>query len=158
MLLNCGVGEGSWESLGQQGDPVHPKRNQSWYSLEGLILKLKLHYICDIYPILWPPDAESHLIGKDPDVGKDWRQEEKETTEDGTVGRHHQLNGHKFEQTLGDGEGQGSLACCNPWARKELDVTEWTNKWWNTGKLADRSWWKCLGGILDNQGTCEGCI
>ena len=66
-------------------------------------------------PILWPPDVKNWLIGKDPDAGKDWRQEEKRTIEDEMVGWHHQLNGHEFEQTLGDSEGQGSLACCSWW-------------------------------------------
>ena len=75
-------------------------------------------------PILWPPDAKNQLIGKDPDAGKDRRWEEKGTTEDEMVGWHHGLNGHGFEQTLGDSGGQGSLACCSPWGRKELDTTE----------------------------------
>ena len=65
-------------------------------------------------PILWPPDANSCLIGKDPDAGKDWRQEEKGMTEDEMVGWHHRLNGQESEQTPGDGEGQGSLVCCSP--------------------------------------------
>ena len=77
-------------------------------------------------PILWPPDAKIWLIGKDPDAGKDWRQE-KGTTEDKMVGWHYWLNRHEFEQTPGDGGGQGSLACCSPWSRKELDMTEWLN-------------------------------
>ena len=76
-------------------------------------------------PILWPPDGKSWLIKKDPDAGKDWRQEEKGMTEDEMVGWHHQLKGHEFEQSLGDSEGQGSLAYCSPWGRKELDMTEW---------------------------------
>ena len=91
------------------------------YSLEGLMLKLKLH------PILWPPDAKSWLIWKDPDAGKDWRWEEKGTTEDEMVGWHHQLNGHEFEQALGVSDGQRSLACCSPWDCKESDTTEWLN-------------------------------
>ena len=74
-------------------------------------------------PILWPPDGKSQLIGKDPDAGKDCRQEEKGTTEDEMVGWHHQLNGHEFEQTPRDSEGQGSLACCGPWSCKESDTT-----------------------------------
>ena len=74
-------------------------------------------------PILWPPDANSWLIGKDPDAGKDSGQE-KGTTEDEMVGWHHPLNGHEFEQALGDGEGQGSLACCSPWGHKESETTE----------------------------------
>ena len=66
-------------------------------------------------------------LGKDPDAGKDRRQEEKGMTEDEMVGWHHQLNGHEFEQTPGNGEGQGSLACCSPWYHKELDMTEQLN-------------------------------
>ena len=80
------------------------------YSLEGLMLMLKLQYF-------------GH-IGKDPDAGKDWRREEKGTTEDEMVGRHHWLNGHEFKQAPGDGEGQGSLAGYSPWGHKELDTTE----------------------------------
>ena len=90
------------------------------YSLEGLMLKLKLQYS-------GPPDVKSQLTGKDPDAGKDWGQEEKAVTEDKMVGWHHWLNGHEFEQTLGDSEGQGSLACCSSWGGKELDTTEWLN-------------------------------
>ena len=74
--------------------------------------------------ILWPPDVKSWLIGKDPDAGKDWRQEEKGVAEDEMLGWHHWLKGHEFEQTLGDSEGQGSLACCSPRGRKEFDTTE----------------------------------
>ena len=74
-------------------------------------------------PILWPPDGKSRLIGKDPDAGKDWSQEEKGMTEDEMVGWHHWLSGPGFEKTLGDSKGQGSLACCSPWGCKELDTT-----------------------------------
>ena len=74
--------------------------------------------------ILWPLDAKSQLIGKDPDAGKDWRQEEKGTTENEMIGWHHRLNGHEFEQTLGDSEGQVSLSCYSPWGHKESDTTE----------------------------------
>ena len=70
---------------------------------------------------------KSRLTGKDPDAGKDRRQVEKATTEDRLVEWHHQLNGHEFEQALGDGEGQGSLECCSPWGHKELDMTEQLN-------------------------------
>ena len=77
-------------------------------------------------PILWPPDANSRLIREYPDAGKDRRQEEKGTTEDEMVGWHHRLNGYEFEQTPGDGEGQGSLVCYRPWGHKELDMTEQT--------------------------------
>ena len=78
-------------------------------------------------PILWPPDVNSQLIGKDPDAGKDKRQEEKGVTEDELVGWHHWLYGHEFEQTPGHGEGQGSLDCCCPWGCKESDTTERLN-------------------------------
>ena len=87
-------------------------------SLLGLMLKLKL-------PIFWPLDAKSWLIWKDPDPGKDWRQEEKGTTEDEMVGWHHQHNGHGFGWTPGVGDGQGGLVCCDSWGRKESD-TKWT--------------------------------
>ena len=82
-------------------------------------------------PILWSPDAKNWLVGKDPDAGKDWRQEVKGTTEDEMVGWHHQLNGHEFHLALGVGDGQGSLACCNPWGCKESDTTEHLNWTWN---------------------------
>ena len=91
------------------------------YSLEGLMLKLHL------WPILWPSDGKSWLIGKDPDVGKGWRREEKGMTEDEMVGWHHRLNGHELEQSPGAGDGQGSLAWCSPWGRKESDMTERLN-------------------------------
>ena len=80
-------------------------------------------------PILWSPDAKSRLIRKDPDAGKDWRQEEKGTTEDEMVAWHHHVmvDGHEFEQAPGVGDGQGSLACCNPRGRKESYMTEQLN-------------------------------
>ena len=74
-------------------------------------------------PVSWPPDAKSQLIGKDWDAGKDWGLEEKGTTEDKTVGWHHWLKGHEFEQTPGDSEGQRSLECCSPQGCQELDMT-----------------------------------
>ena len=80
-------------------------------------------------PVLWPPHVKSWLIGKDSDAGRDWEQEEKETTEDKMAGWHHWLDGHEFEWTLGVGDGQGGLACCNLWGRKESDMTgrlNWT--------------------------------
>ena len=85
----------------------------------GLMLKLKLQYFGHL--------MQSQLIGKDPGGRKDWRQEERETTEDELVGWHHRLNGHEFEQTPGDGKGQGSLVCCSPWGRKEAGTTELNN-------------------------------
>ena len=89
------------------------------YSLEGLMLKLKLQY--------FPPDGKSRFIEKDPDAGKDWRQEEKGTTEDEIVGWHHWPDGHEFEQVPGDGEGQWSLVCCSPWVHKQQDMIEGLN-------------------------------
>ena len=82
-------------------------------------------------PILWPPHAKSWLIGKDSDAGRDWGQEEKGTTEDEMAGRHHRLNGCEFEWTPGVGDGQGGLACCDSWGRKESDTTEQLN-WTDT--------------------------
>ena len=100
--------------------PVNPKRNQSWIFIGRTDVEAEA-------PILWPPDAKSWVIGKDPDSGKDWRQEEMGTTEDGMVGWHHWLDGHEFEQPLGVGDGQGSLGCCSPWGSKDSDTTEWMN-------------------------------
>ena len=85
---------------------------------------------------LWPPDVKVWLIGKDSDVGKDWRQEEKGTTEDEMVGWHHRLNGHEFEYTPGVGDGQGILACCSPWGSKESDTTDRLN-WININRPLD---------------------
>ena len=87
-------------------------------------------------PILWPTDAKCWLIWKDPDVEKDWGQAEKGTTEDEMAGWHHRLNGHEFEWTPGVGDGQGGLACCDSWGRKESDTTQWLNwtelNWYRT--------------------------
>ena len=97
--------------------PVHPKGDQSWILIGRTDAEAAT-------PILWSPDMKSWLMGKDPDAGKDWRQEGKGTTEDEMVGWHHQLNGHNFEQAPGDVEGLGSLVCYSPWGRKESDTTE----------------------------------
>ena len=78
-------------------------------------------------PVLWPPHAKSWLIGKDSDAGRDWEQEEKGMTEDEMAGWHHWLNGHESEWTLGYGDGQGGLACCDSWGHKESDMTERLN-------------------------------
>ena len=99
---------------------VNPKGNQHWIFLGRTYAEAEP-------PILWLPDAKSQLIGKDPDAGKDWRQEEKGATEDEIVGGHHWLNGHEFEQTPRDGKGQGSLECCSPRGLKESDRTERLN-------------------------------
>ena len=119
MLLNCGVEEDSWESLGLQGDQKsQSKGNHYWIFIGRTNDEAEA-------PTLWPPDTKN--FRKDPDAGKDWRQEEKGTTEDEMVGWHHWLNGHEFEQVLGLGDGQGSLTCCSPQSHKESDTTEWLN-------------------------------
>ena len=116
-LLNCGVGESSWESLDcKETKPGNPKGNKPWIFTRRTDAGAEA-------PILWSPDVKSWLIRKDPDAGKDWRQEEKGTTEDDMVGWHHWLNGHEFKQAQRDG-GQGSLECCSPWGRKECNTNE----------------------------------
>ena len=103
ILLNYGVEEDSWESLGLQRDPTSPsKRDQSWVFTGRTDAEAET-------PIFWPPHAKNWLIGEDPDAGKDWRQEEKGTTENDMVGWYHWLDGHEFEQALGVGDGQGCL-------------------------------------------------
>ena len=104
----------------------HQRQSAGWSSSKARILRGRTDAEADA-PLLWPPDAKNQLIRKDPDAWKDWRPEEKGVTEDEMVGWHHQFNGHEFEQALRDGEGQGSLACCSPWGRKESDGTEWLN-------------------------------
>ena len=99
--------------------PVNPKGNQSWIFIGRTDAEA---------PTLWPSDVKNGLIGKDPEAGQDWRRQEKRTTKDEMVGWHHRLDGHEFEQALGVGDGQGSLECCTPRGRKELDMTEWL-KW-----------------------------
>ena len=105
---------------------VSSKGNRSWILIGSTDAEAET-------PILWPPDVKNWLIGKDPDVGKDWRQEGKGTTEAEMVGWHHRLDGHDFEQASGVGDGQGSLACCSPLGHKKSDTTEWLN-WtdWHT--------------------------
>ena len=94
--------------------PVHPKGNQPWIFIRRTDVET---------PILWPPDAKSQLIGKDRNVGKDWRQKEKGMTEDEMVRWHHRLNGHEFGQTPGESGRQRTLACYSPWSCKELQTT-----------------------------------
>ena len=96
--------------------PVNPKGNQSWIFIGRTDTKAEA-------PKLWPPDMNRWLIGKDPDVGKDWRQEEKRVTEGEMVGWHHCFNGPELGQTLGNGEEQEVLACYSPWGYKEPDMT-----------------------------------
>ena len=151
MFLNCGVGEDSWESLGLQGDPTSPKGAQSWVFIGRTDVEAET-------PILWPPDTKSRLIWKDPDAGKDWGQEEKRMTgwDDWMASP---INGHEFGWTPGVGDGQGGLACCNSWGRKESYTAEWLN-WmvWSSGfpysfnlclNLAIRSSWSELKFLLN---------
>ena len=110
--------------------PVHLKGNQSWIFIGRTDAEAET-------PMPWPPEAVNQLIRKGSDAGKDWRQEEKGTTEDKMVGWHHRFNGHEFEWALGVGDGQGSLACCSPWGCKESDTTErlnWTESYKNFQK------------------------
>ena len=94
---------------------VNPKGNQSWIVIGKTDAEAEA-------PILWSPYEKNWLIGKDPDAEKDWRQEEKGTTEDETVGWHHLRNAQEFEQALGLGDRQGRLACYSPWGHKQLDT------------------------------------
>ena len=102
--------------------PVHPKGDQSWIVIGRTDVEAET-------PIFWPPDVKSWLIWKDPDVWKDWGQEEKGTTEDEMIGWHHRLHGHEFGWTLGVGDGQGGLASCSPWGHKGSDTTEHWADW-----------------------------
>ena len=125
MVLNCSAGEDSSESCSprtaRRANQLILKEISPEYSLEGLMLKLKLQYF-------------GHLMRradslKDPDAGKEWRWEEKGTTEDKMVGWHHWLDGHESEQALGAGDGQGGLACCSPWSCEDSDTTERLTDW-----------------------------
>ena len=120
MLLNCGVGEDSWESPLDCKIKPNNQGNQTWIFIRRIDAGAEA-------PILWSPDSKSWLTAKDPDAGKDWRQEEKGMTEDEMVGWHHWLNGHEFEQAPGDGEGQGTLVCCSPGVSKsQTRLSDWT--------------------------------
>ena len=136
MLLNCGVGKDSWESLWLQGDPTSPFWRRSalgflrWNDSKAEI------------PVLWPPHGKSWLIGKDSDAGRDWGQEEKGLTEDEMAGWHHWLDGWESEWTPGVGDGQGGLACCNSWGHKESDTTEWLN-WTELNAYIDMHIYPC---------------
>ena len=118
--------------------PVHPKGNQSWLFIGRTDAEAET-------PILWPPDAKNWLIGKDPDAGKDWGQEEKGMTQEEMVGWHYWFNGHAFKQALGVGDGQGGLACCSPRSRKESDTTERLN-------------WTELNNDLKKDATQDFCL
>ena len=108
---------------------VHPKGDQSWVFIGRTDVEAETS-------ILWPPDAKSWLIWKDPDAGRDWEQEEKGTTEDEMVGWHQWHNGRGFGWTLGVGDGQGDMACCGSWGCRESDMTEWLN-WTGLSMLDD---------------------
>ena len=117
MLLNCGVGEDSWESLDcKEIQPVHSEGDQPWDFFGRNDAKAET-------PVLRPPHAKSWLIGKDSDAGRDWGQE-KGTTEDEMAGWYHWLDGRESEWTLGVGDGQGSLVCCDSWGQTRL--SDWT--------------------------------
>ena len=118
MLLNCGVGEDCESPLDwKEIQPVHLKGNQSWTFTGRTDAEAETS-------IHWPPDAKNWFTGKDPDAGKDWRQEKKGMTEGEMV------EWHEFEQAPGVGEGWGSLACYSPWGQKESDTTEQLNRDW----------------------------
>ena len=121
MLLNCCVGEDSWESLGLQGiQPVHSEGDQSWVFMGRTNGKGET-------PILWPPDAKNWLVGKEPDAGKDWRQEEKGTSEDKIVGWHHQLNGHSLSKIQELAMDREAWSATVHWvARNRTQLSDWT--------------------------------
>ena len=135
--------------------PVHPKGDQSWILIGRTDAEAET-------PILWPPDAKNWFIWKDPDAGKDGRRKEKGTAEDEMTWWYHWLEGYEFEQAPRVGDGQGSLACCSPWGRKESDTTEqlnWTELVWIPRKLEERrqervqnSRWSEAQGVLIVQG------
>ena len=117
--------------------PVHLKGDQSWVFIGRTDVEADT-------PILWPPDAKSWLIWKDPDAGEDWGKEEKGMTEHEMVGCHYWLNGHGFGWTPGISDGQGGLACCGSWGRKESDTTEQLNltelNYIRPGLLSQTTW------------------
>ena len=126
MLLNYGVGKTLESPLDcKEIQPVHSEGDQPWDFFGGNDAEAET-------PVLWPPHAMIWLIGKTSDAGRDCGQEEKGTTEDELAGWHHPLDRHEFEWTLVAGVGQGGLACCNSWGRKEWVMTEWLN--WITNK------------------------
>ena len=109
--------------------PVNSKGNQPWLFIRKTAAEAEA-------PILWPPDVKSQLAGKDPDTGKDWRQEEKGTTDDEMVGWHHRPNGHEFEQTLRYSYRQGNLAWCSPWDSR--DGRDWATEQQQQKHLPDK--------------------
>ena len=110
------------------------------YSLEGLMLKLKLQYLC-------PPDTKSQLLRQDPDAGQDWRQEEKGMAEDEMIGWHYWFNGHEFEQALEVGDGQGSLAWCRPWC-SAFFIVQLSHPYLTNGKTIALTRWTLISKVM----------
>ena len=119
MPSNCGAGEDSWKSLGQQGDQTSQSKGRS---------TLNIHWRTDAEALVFrSSEASRWLIGKVPDAGKDWGKKGKRATEDEMATWHHWCNEHELGQTPGDSEGQGGLVCCSPWGCKEPGTTGWLN-------------------------------
>ena len=140
--LNCDVGERllrvPWTARKSNQSilkEINPK-----YSVEGLMLKLKLQYLC-------PPDTKSQLLRQDPDAGQDWRQEEKGMAEDEMVGWHYWFNGHEFEQALEVGDGQGSLAWCRPWG-SAFFMVHLSHPYLTNGKTIALTRWTLISKVM----------
>ena len=119
--------------------PVHSEGDQPWDFFGGNDAKAEL----------WPPHAKSWLIGKDPDAGRDWGQEEKGMTEDERAGWHHRLNGREFEWIPGVGDGQGGLACCDSGVTKSwTQLSDWTELNWTLSYSFIRFLWFILNNFL----------
>ena len=128
----------------KESQPLQSKGDQSWMFFGRTDAKAET-------PVLWPPDAKSWLIGKDPNAGRDGGQEEKGTTEDEMAGWHHRLNGREFEWTPGVGDGQGGLVCCDSWVHKESDRTErlnWTEE--SSEMQMENIKWKWSRSVVSN--------
>ena len=138
---------------------VHPKGDQSWMFIGKTDAKA-------VTSILWPPHAKSWLLGKDPDTGRDWGQEEKGTTEGEMAGWHHGLDGREFEWTPGVGDGQGGLACCDSGGRKESDTIErlnwtemnWTEMYFILSKFHTPNYIVRLRSVVPHQGLFEASL
>ena len=139
MLLNCGAGEDSWESLGcKEIKPVHPKGNQSWTFIGGTDAEAET-------PILWPPDGKNWLTGENSDAGKDWR-EEKGTTEDEMFRWHHWLDGHdlsKLQELVMDREAW--CAAVHRVTKSQIWLSDWTELKWTPKMLIKKNLWKREG-------------
>ena len=139
---------------GKEVQSVNPKGNQSWISIGRTDAEAEA-------PILWLHDGKNWLIGKDPEVEKDWRQEEKGMTENQMTGWFHRLNGYELEQAPGDGEGQESLACCSPWGCKESDMaeqlngTDWLKEHYMDRKNVDKSNLRWVTWLIEVQHTTK---